>query len=85
MNASAPSAVFALAASGMPDAVVAVPEDVERADVVGVVELDAAGAVGDDSTGDDVVQAEAMVASPRTTATPTQLNPRPTPHPLKHP
>jgi hypothetical protein len=85
--ATAPAEVLALAGSGTPVAVVAKPEDVEAVDVVGVVELDETAVVDDDSTGgdDDVVQADAMVASPRTTATPTQLNPRPTPHPLTHP
>ena len=82
--ATAPAEVLALAGSGTPVAVVAKPEDVEAVDVVGV-ELDETAVADDDSTGDDVVQAEAMVASPRTTATPTQLNPRATPHPLKHP
>src|SRR5689334_17565535 len=80
VKASAPAGVSERAASGMPDAVVAEPEDAELVDVAGVAELDKAAVVDDDSAGgdDDVVQADVTVGSPRTTATPTHLNARPT-------
>jgi hypothetical protein len=71
----------------MPDTLVAVPEDVDGADVVLVVEPDGVSAVDDDSTGseEDVVQADVIAARPRATAMPTRRNLRPTLNPLTHP
>ena len=78
--------MLVLAASGTPDELVADPEEVELADAVGVVEFDEAAVLDDSTAGeDDVVQADVTVPSPRTTAMPAHLNPRPTLHPLTHP
>jgi hypothetical protein len=86
VNATAPSAVFARAASGISDpALVVVEVDPLVGGVDAVLELAVAAEV-DDSAGRavDVVQADVRVASATTTATATHLNPRPTLHPLTH-
>ena len=70
-----------MAASGTPDAVVAEPEDVELAAVVGVVVVDEPAVVDVESTGgaDVVVQADINAPSPSAIATPTAPNLRLTP------